>query len=93
MSSITVELPENLREYVNNRIADSGYGDPGQYLLDLIRADRQIRHELEPYTSGAAIDQLLLEGLASGDLGPMSPDDWERLKAPFRNQQDKPETP
>ena len=92
MSSIIVELPENLRDYVNGRIADSGYRDPGQYVLDLIRADRQIRKELAPYTSGAAIDQLLLDGLGSGDLGPMTPEDWERLKAPFRKQMDTPHT-
>ena len=51
---------------------------------------RPTRKEPAPHMSGPAVDRLLLEGLASGDLGPVTAQDWERLKSPFRDQLDTP---
>lgn len=39
-SDIQITLPEELREHVNRRVAEGGFGGPGAYVQALIRAER-----------------------------------------------------
>jgi antitoxin ParD1/3/4 len=82
MDSITVEIPEELRAYVEGRVRNSGYGNPNEYLLDLIQLDQETQESIQPYTSGAETERLLIEGLDSGDAGPMTDEDWAELRRP-----------
>lgn len=63
-------LPEELRAYVDERVAAGEYGNTSEYLRELIRRDR---HE-------QAINRLrtlVVEGLESGDPAPLTD---ERIK-------------
>jgi antitoxin ParD1/3/4 len=86
MDSITVEIPETLRAYVEGRIQSSGYGNANEYLLDLIQLDQKSQESIKPYTSGAEIEGLLVEGLESGDAGLMTDEDWAELRRPYENR-------
>ncbi len=59
-TSMNVSLPETLKAYVQERVAEGIYSNPSDYVRALIRTDmkRRGREELEA---------LLLEGLNSGD--------------------------
>ena len=62
-NTMSFALPEELRAYVDERVATGEYGNTSEYLRELIRRDR---HE-------QVIDRLrtlVIEGLESGDPGP-----------------------
>lgn len=85
MESIHVEIPDSLRDYLNGQVTKGGFDDAGDYLIRLLEVDQEIRESVEPYTRGERLEQLLLEGIDSGDAGPMTDEDWEELKRPYRN--------
>ena len=53
---MNVSLPEELKTFVDERVADDGYGSTSEYVRDLIRHDRERQH----------LRSLLLEGANSG---------------------------
>ena len=34
-------LPESMREYIDNRVAASNYGNTSEYIRDLVRRDQE----------------------------------------------------
>jgi antitoxin ParD1/3/4 len=62
-----------MKTFVQKRAAEGGFSNVREYVLDLIRADHQRRHE-------ERLDELLLEGLASGE--PIEVDEayWQAKK-------------
>lgn len=78
MSHITISLPDNLKAYVDEQIAQSGYASADDYFLALVLFDQQRRQAKE------SLDGLLIEGLDGLDRGEgrEATDDWweqERL--------------
>ena len=60
METINIALPEAMKSFVLKRVAEGGFGSVSEYVRNLIRTDRHLRHEEH-------IDELLHEGLASGE--------------------------
>jgi antitoxin ParD1/3/4 len=58
-STMNVSLPDSMKAFVDECIADEGYGTVSEYVRQLIRADQK-RHEEEK------LEKLLLERLQSG---------------------------
>lgn len=58
MPSLNVNMPKDLRDYVDHRTAKGGFGTPTEYVRHLIRQDKAAEAERK-------VEQLLLEGLAS----------------------------
>jgi antitoxin ParD1/3/4 len=56
--TLKVALPQALGSYVTERVAEGGYGSPGDYIRALIRADQERR-------AREALDRRLFEGLDS----------------------------
>ena len=73
METMNVALPESMKTFVLKRVGEGGFGGVREYVLDLIRTDQQRQHE-------ERIDELLLEGLASGE--PIEVDEayWQAKK-------------
>jgi antitoxin ParD1/3/4 len=74
VSRITISLPDSLKAYVDEQVAQGGYASADDYFLALVLLDRQRRQAKE------ALDSLLIEGVDS--LGREATDDWweqERL--------------
>jgi len=60
MASLNVNMPKDLREFVDQRTGKGGFGTPTEYVRHLIRRDRDEQGERE-------LERLLLEGLKSGN--------------------------
>jgi antitoxin ParD1/3/4 len=59
MGSLNVNMPDDLREYVDERTKKGGFGTPTEYVRHLIRKDKEEAAERE-------LEQLVLEGIRSG---------------------------
>jgi antitoxin ParD1/3/4 len=73
METMNIALPESMKAFVQQRVAEGGYSSVSEYVRDLIRADQKRRHEEQ-------IDQLLLEGLQFGEPIEVTPDYWEEKR-------------
>ncbi len=74
MTTVTISLPESLKEFIEREVATKGYGNVSEYVRGLLR-DAQKRE------ADARLEALLLEGLASsGEDVPLSPQFWAELK-------------
>jgi antitoxin ParD1/3/4 len=73
MSTINVNLPEEVSTYVRERISGGKFRDEGEYILALILADRD--HE-----TAEELEVLLLEGIDSGDSIPLDEQFWEERR-------------
>ncbi len=55
MTTMNISLPDALKSFVDEQVAERGYGTSSEYVRELIRRDRDRRH----------LSGLLLEGAAS----------------------------
>jgi antitoxin ParD1/3/4 len=73
-TSMNVSLPETLKDYVQERVAEGTFSNPSDYVRALIREDRKRRAE-------ERLDELLMEGINSGPAEPMTAEDWADMRA------------
>jgi len=76
METMNIALPETLKSFVQERVADDGYSSVSEYVRELTRADQKRRHE-------ERVDALSLEDLNSGDSIEPTPEYWEAKKRKF----------
>lgn len=74
MDPITISLPESLKTYVEAQVADGHYSSIDQYISKLIEQDQKRRAQDH-------LDQLLLEGLDSGDPIRTTDEWWEQERS------------
>ena len=59
MTTLNISLPDSMRTFIDEQIAQGGYSTASEYIRDLIRqAQKQAAQE--------KLDSMLIEGLASG---------------------------
>jgi antitoxin ParD1/3/4 len=75
-TSLNISLPEALKEFVHERVAEKAYSNPSDYIRTLIREDQKRRAEEK-------LEDLLLEGLASGEARPY---DFEKIRREVRRR-------
>ena len=74
MTTVTISLPETLKQFIEDQLATKGYGNVSEYFRSLLR-DAQERSE------EARLEALLLEGMAKGgDDIPLTRAFWKDLK-------------
>lgn len=71
-TSMNISLPEPLKEFVKQRVAEEHYSNPSDYVRALIREDQKRRDEKK-------LDELLLAGIRSGSRE-LTRKDWQQLK-------------
>jgi len=59
-NTMSFALPENMRDYIDARVSNGGYGNTSEYLRELIRRDQ---HE----QAAQRLRDLIADGLASGE--------------------------
>jgi len=64
-STISVELPEPMQRFVDERVRQGPYADSADYLRDLVRRDREAR-------AADRLQELVQEGLNSGPASPLT---------------------
>lgn len=74
MSTMNISLPDSLKSYVDEQVADRGFGTSSEYVRELIRRDRD-RQRLR---------QLLLEGASSAPAAPADAGYFEALRTHVR---------
>ena len=79
MKSINISLPEEMRIYVEEQVASGSYSTTSEYIRQLIRQDRQQKAEKQ-------LEELLLEGLNSGEATPMTAEDWTEIRQAVKNK-------
>ncbi|MCA9758700.1 MAG: type II toxin-antitoxin system ParD family antitoxin [Candidatus Eisenbacteria bacterium] len=70
MTNMNISLPEPMRAWVEDQIRQGRYGDASEYVRDLIRRDQE-------RLTQDRLEQLLLEGLESGESLDVTPEFWE----------------
>jgi antitoxin ParD1/3/4 len=73
MTTINISLPESMRDFVNQQVAQGGYSTVSEYVRQLIREEQK-------QAGQKRIEALLLEGLNSGEPKEMTPEDWKELE-------------
>jgi len=85
MSTLNISLPESMREFINQQIKQGGYSTASEYIHNLIQQDQE-------KTEKKQFEQLLLEGLNSGETMEMTDDWWSQKKAKLVQTLDKSES-
>lgn len=73
MATITISLPDTLKSFVESQIDAKGYGNVSEYFRSLLRDAQEKEND-------ARLEQLLLEGLASGKGAAPNAEFWAELK-------------
>jgi antitoxin ParD1/3/4 len=74
MTTVTISLPDSLKQFVEAQLATKGFGNVSEYFRSLLR-------EAQAKDEAARLERLLLEGLASGDAAPVDKAFWTELRA------------
>ena len=72
-TTMNVSLPETLKDYVQQRVAQGAFSNPSDYIRTLIREDRERQ-------AGGRLESLLLEGIGSGDPVLLDAREWEDIR-------------
>jgi antitoxin ParD1/3/4 len=73
MTTLTISLPDSLKEFIDREVETKGYGNVSEYVRGLLR-------EAQANEADARLEGLLLEGLAKGEDIPLSPAFWSALR-------------
>ncbi|BAY39006.1 putative addiction module antidote protein, CopG/Arc/MetJ family [Nostoc sp. NIES-2111] len=79
MKSINISLPDTMRAYVEEQVAQGGYSSVSEYFRELVRQDQKHRAK-------ERLETMLLEGLNSGDATEMTTQDWEDIRQAVRER-------
>lgn len=86
MKTISIPLPDDLAQFVDERVKAGRYGSPSAYIQALLQIDRD---KGEPLW----VEEALLEGLESGPPIQVTDEMWEERKQAFihesRNSRDE----
>ncbi len=74
MTTVTISLPDSLKEFIEREVQTKGYGNVSEYVRGLLREAREKEAD-------SRLEALLLEGLASGEGIPVTQEFWRDLKA------------
>ena len=73
MKTMNVSVPEPMRDYIEQQVKTGGYGSVSEYIRDLIRQDQKRKAQEH-------LENLLLQGLDSGEATNMSDRDWVEIR-------------
>jgi antitoxin ParD1/3/4 len=76
MSTMNISLPEQIKAYVDEQVAERGYGTSSEYVRALIRRDRDRIH----------LRRLLLQGAISAPAGPADASYFDGLRNRIRQR-------
>ena len=71
MTTMNISLPDSMRNFIEEKIAQEGYSTVSEYIRQLVREDQK-------RSSQQRLEALLLEGLDSGTPIEATEDWWKR---------------
>lgn len=83
MITVTISLPESLKDFIDQQLATKGYGNVSEYFRSLLR-------EAQEHDKETRLETLLVEGLSGGDDDiPLTREFWKELKGEARQIAEK----
>lgn len=79
MKSMNISLPDSMRTYVEEQVANGGYSTASEYFRELVRNDQQRKAQ-------ERLEVLLLEGLNSGTATGITAQDWQDIRQTVRKR-------
>ncbi|MEB1529779.1 type II toxin-antitoxin system ParD family antitoxin [Xanthomonas sp. WHRI 7945] len=76
MATMNISLPDELKQFVDQQVAEHAYGSSSEYLRELIRRQRDAEN----------LRGLLLEGANSGPATALEPDFFETMRKRARDR-------
>jgi antitoxin ParD1/3/4 len=73
MTTLNISLPDSMRIYIEQKVAQGGYSTASEYVRQLVRDDQK-------RAAQERLETLLMEGLESGPPHEMTAADWEELR-------------
>jgi len=73
MTTLTISLPDSLKEFIDIEVQTKGYGNVSEYVRGLLR-------EAQAKEADSRLEALLIQGLTTGEDIPLSPAFWAELK-------------
>lgn len=73
MPTMTISLPDSLREFIEREVETKGYGNVSEYVRGLLR-------EAQERESDRRLETLLVEGLTSGGEIATTREFWQDLR-------------
>ena len=86
MASLNVQMPDPIREYVDERAKEGNFGTPTEYIRHLVREDQKAREK-------ELLEKMLLEGLNSGEPIPITEEYWEEKRKELLMQHQNKKSP
>ena len=74
MVVVSISLPDQIKQYMDNRLHEGGYRDTSEFVSDLIREDQKRRAD-------ERLETLLLKGLDSGEPIELTPETVQQMRA------------
>ncbi len=71
MANVKLNLPDELQQFVNGQVEAGEFDGPSAYIEALIARAKEGKEKL---------DELLIEGLESGEPVPLDADEWSRIR-------------
>lgn len=79
MTNLNISLSDTMGEFIERQLEAKGYSNASEYIVHLIRQEQEKEAQKQ-------IENLLLEGLNSGDPIEMTEDWWENKRKELINQ-------
>jgi antitoxin ParD1/3/4 len=79
MTTLNISLPEPMRAYVEQQVAQGGYSTASEYIRQLVREDQK-------RAAQERLEELLIEGIESGERIKGSAEYWARKRAKLLNR-------
>jgi antitoxin ParD1/3/4 len=73
MQSMNISLPDPLKKFVDDQVAEGRYSSVSEYMRELIRADERRK-------AAEKLEALLLEGM-SGEASELTQEDWGAIRS------------
>jgi antitoxin ParD1/3/4 len=74
MTSLNVSMPDEMRAFIESRLAQEGYATPSEYLCALV-------YEAQKRNAKKALESKFREALENGPSTPMTREDWDSIEA------------
>ena len=74
MTTLNISLPEPMRDYVDQQVAQGGYSTASEYIRQLVREDQK-------RAAKERLEALLMEGIESGPSIEITDQYWAEKKA------------
>ena len=73
MTTVTISLPDSLKQFIDRQVASRGYGNVSEYFRTLLRTAQDEEHSTH-------LEELLVEGLQTGSDIPLDQRFWTNMR-------------